>query len=244
MRTRGEPGFMDIFFQLEALRESLAARRQLPHLVVLSGRTTRLPLIRQMTAEYLRVPLHRVRVVGDLLPESIRGPDSADMDKLAVVHGAHRVRYGDPVRFHPLEEVAAFRRYVGVLMETPSGFRLNRVLASPGESHPKTVSVSVGPRGTVLLGHSFRESGGGAEVTAVITNTGREAKEVEVDLLNDHDVDMKKTPRNEGVFLTERVPGGSDLIVDNFSDTGLIDREPEGFLREIVGRNRDDWDRG
>ncbi len=244
MRTRGEPGFMDIFFQLEALRESLAARRQLPHLVVLSGRTTRLPLIRQMTAEYLRVPLHRVRVVGDLLPESIRGPDSADMDKLAVVHGAHRVRFGDPVRFHPLEEVHAFRRYVGVLMETPSGFRLNRVLASPGESHPKTVSVSVGPRGTVLLGHSFRESGGGAEVTAVITNTTQEAKEVEVDLLNDHDVDMKKTPRNEGVFLTERVPGGSDLIVDNFSDTGLIDREPEGFLREIVNRNRDDWDRG
>ena len=37
---------------------------------------------------------------------------------------------------------------------------------------------------------------------------------------------MKRSQRNEGVFLTERVPGGADLIVDNFSDTGLIDREP------------------
>jgi hypothetical protein len=55
---------------------------------------------------------------------------------------------------------------------------------------------------------------------------------------------MKQTARSEGVFLTERVPGGSDLIVDNFSDTGLIDREPEGLLREIVNRNRAEWDKG
>ncbi len=244
MRTRGEPGFMDIFFQLEELRESLAARKQLPHLVILSGRTTRLPLIREMTAQSLRMPLHRVRAVGELLPASVRVPDHADMDKLAVVHGAHRVRFGDPIRFHPLEEEMAFRRYVGVVMETPGGFRLNRVLATPGESYPKTVTLAVGPRGTVLLGHAFRESGGGAEVTAVLTNPAPEQREVEVDLLNDHDVAMKRTPKGEGVFLTERVPGGSDLIVDNFSDTGLIDREPEGLLRDIVNRNRAEWDRG
>jgi hypothetical protein len=183
-------------------------------------------------------------MVGELLPESVRGPDHADMDKLAVVHGAHRVRFGEPIRFHPLEEDNAFRRYAGILMETPSGFRLNRVLATPGESHPKTATLTVGPRGTVLLGHSFRETGGGAEVTAVITNTVAESREVEVDLLNDHDVVMKASPRNEGVFLTERVPGGSDLIVDNFSDTGLIDCEPEGLLREIVNRNRSEWDKG
>jgi hypothetical protein len=166
------------------------------------------------------------------------------MDKLAVVHGAHRVRFGEPIRFHPLEEVNAFRRYVGVLTETPSGFRVSRVLAAPGDSHPKTVSLPVGPRGTVLLGHSFRQSGGVAEVSAVLTNTTSEAREVEIDLLNDHDVSMKETPRSAGVFLTERVPGGSDLIVDNFSDTGLIDREPEGLLREIVNRNRAEWDKG
>jgi hypothetical protein len=244
MRTRGEPGFMDIFFQLEGLRESLSGRRQLPHLVILSGRTTRLPLIREMTAEYLRMPLHRVRMVGELLPVSVRGPDHADMDKLAVVHGAHRVRFGDPIRFHPLEETNSFRRYVGVLTETPSGFRVSRVLAAPGDSHPKTVAVQVGPRATVLLGHSFRQSGGVAEVSAVLTNSTSESREVEVDLINDHDVTMKKTPRTEGVFLTERVPGGSDLIVDNFSDTGLIDREPEGLIREIVNRNRAEWDKG
>jgi hypothetical protein len=244
MRTRGEPGFMDIFFQLEGLRESLAGKRQLPHLVILSGRTTRLPLIREMTAQYLRMPQHRVRMVGDLLPESVRGPDHADMDKLAVVHGAHRVRFGDPIRFHPLEEVNAFRRFVGILTETPSGFRMSRVLASPEESHPKSVNLMVGPRATVLLGHSFRQADGVAEVSAVITNTGSEAREVEVDLLNDHDVEMKRSPRTEGVFLTERVPGGSDLIVDNFSDTGMIDREPDGLLREIVNRNRSEWDKG
>lgn len=242
-RTRGEPGFMDIFFHLEDLRESLAGRRQLPHLVILSGRTTRLPLIREWTAKHLRMPLHRVRQVGELLPESVRGPDHADMDKLAVVQGAHRVRYGEPIRFHPLEEVNAFRRYVGVLMETPAGFRLHRVLATPRESCPKTVTLPVGPRATVLLGHSFREAGGGAEVTAVLTNTSIEPHEVEVDLLNDHDVAMKRSARTEGVYLTERIPGGADLIVDNFSDTGLIDREPEGLLRDIVARNRSEWDR-
>jgi hypothetical protein len=244
MRTRGEPGFMDIFFQLEGLRDSLTSRRQLPHLVILSGRTTRLPLIREMTAEHLRMPLHRVRLVGELLPESVRGPDHADMDKLAVVHGAHRVRFGDPIRFHPLEEVNSFRRFVGILTETPSGFRVNRLLAAPGDSHPRTVTVPVGPRATVLLGHSFRQSGGVAEVSAVLTNSTSEARDVEVDLLNDHDLAMKQTGRNEGVFLTERVPGGSDLIVDNFSDTGLIDHEPEGLIKEIVNRNRAEWDKG
>jgi hypothetical protein len=213
-------------------------------LVILSGRTTRLPLIREMTARYLRMPLHRVRLVGELLPQSVRGPDHADMDKLAVVHGAHRVRFGDPIRFHPLEEENAFRRYVGVLTETPSGFRVSRVLATPGDSHPKTVNLTVSPRGTVLLGHSFRESGGVAEVSAVLTNSTSSAREVEVTLLNDNDVSMPPGPRNEGVILTERVPGGSDLIVDNFSDTGLIDHEPEGLIRDIVLRNRSEWDKG
>jgi hypothetical protein len=244
MRTRGEPGFMDIFFQLEDLRDSVAARRQLPHLVILSGRTTRLPMIREMTAQCLHLPLHRVRLVGELLPEDVRGPDHADMDKLAVVHGAHRVRFGDPIRFHAMEDSNIFRRYVGLLMETPAGFRLNRVLAFPGETQPKTVRVPIGPQATVTLGHSFREAGGRSEVSAVLTNTSPEMREVEIDLLNDHDAALKKTSKSEGVFLTERVPGGTDLIVDNFSDTGLIDREPEGFLREIVRRNRTEWDRG
>jgi hypothetical protein len=244
MRTRGEPGFMDIFFQLEDLRDSVAARRQLPHLVILSGRTTRLPLIREMTAHFLHLPLHRVRLVGELLPESVRGPDHADMDKLAVVHGAHRVRFGDPIRFHALEELHTFRRYVGQLVETPAGFRLNRVLAVPGETHPKSVRVSIGPHGTIVLGHSFRESGGRSEVTGVLTNTGPEPREVEIDLLNDHDVGLKKSSRSNAVFLTERIPGGTDLIVDNFSDTGRIDLEPEGFLRDIVLRNRNEWDKG
>jgi hypothetical protein len=184
-----------------------------------------------------------VRLVSELLPEAVRGPDHADMDKLAVVHGAHRVRFGDPIRFHALEGDNTFRRYVGVLMETPAGFRLNRVLAVPGESRPKTVTLGIAPHAAVVLGHSFREAGGRSEVTAVLTNSSPDAREVELDLLNDHDVVLKKTARSEGVFLTERIPGGTDLIVDNFSDTGLIDREPEGLLRDVVVRNRADWDK-
>ena len=55
---------------------------------------------------------------------------------------------------------------------------------------------------------------------------------------------MQPGPRNEGVILTERVPGGTDLIVDNFSDTCLIDHEPEGLIRDNVLRNRPEWDKG
>ncbi len=40
--TEGEPGFMDIFLYLGDLRSSLADRDQLPHLTILSGRSTRL----------------------------------------------------------------------------------------------------------------------------------------------------------------------------------------------------------
>jgi hypothetical protein len=37
------------------------------------------------------------------------------------------------------------------------------------------------------------------------------------------------------------VPGGNDIVVDNFHDTGRIDGEPDGFLRRIVLANRDSW---
>ena len=40
---------------------------------------------------------------------------------------------------------------------------------------------------------------------------------------------------------SEWVPGGNDIVVDNFHDTGRIDGEPDGFLRRIVLANRDSW---
>jgi hypothetical protein len=52
---------------------------------------------------------------------------------------------------------------------------------------------------------------------------------------------LRKTKDSAGVILTEWVPGGTSLIVDNFNDTGRIDREPEGFLRNIVCHQKDAW---
>ena len=48
---------------------------------------------------------------------------------------------------------------------------------------------------------------------------------------------------HEWVSLSEWVPGGDDLIVDNFNDTGRIDGEPDGFLERIVRQNLEAWKR-
>jgi len=53
IRTNGEPGFMDIFSYLGDMKDSLIARNLQPHLILLSGRTTRLPFIKRMTAKHL-----------------------------------------------------------------------------------------------------------------------------------------------------------------------------------------------
>ena len=52
-----------------------------------------------------------------------------------------------------------------------------------------------------------------------------------LELLDDHTVRMAG---HEHVVFTEWVPGGTDIVVDNFNDTGRIDREPAGFLEGIV----------
>jgi hypothetical protein len=234
IKTRGEPGFMDIFYYLEELRESLAARNQLPHLIILSGRTTRLPFIKNMTARHMKMPLHRVRTLGELLPDILKSPDAVDMDKLAVVFGAHRVRFGDPIRFVQRPEEQKFKRFLGIVSETMTGLRLNRVLAEPGEACPKTVTVRVPANSTLLIGHSFRKEGGRAEVIASLASNDAQPREVEIDLENDYAVRIKRAKGHEKIILTEKVPGGTDIIVDNFNDTGRIDEEPEGWLRSLV----------
>src|SRR5690606_6638965 len=87
LETNGEPGFMDVFLYLEELRDSLAQSHRSPHAVVLSGRTTRLSFIEQMTAHALRLPLHRVRTLRQILPDALRVHGHHNMDKLAVVCG-------------------------------------------------------------------------------------------------------------------------------------------------------------
>lgn len=242
VKTHGEPGFMDIFFYLRELRQNLEEIGCLPHLVLLSGRTTRLPFIKNMTADSLGMPLHNVRTLDDLLPKSLRSPDHENMDKLAVVYGAHRLRFGDPIRFSFVPEEAVFNRFLGTLTETMTGgLRLNKLLIARGEPRPATRTVRVPPSSSILIGHSFREKDNLAQIVASISNSNNEPRDVEVDFHDDFSASMKRTRSSEGVTLTEWVPGGTSLIVDNFNDTGCIDCEPDGFLRSIVAATAAKW---
>ncbi len=242
IKTNGAPGFMDIFSYLREMRRSLSVRNLLPHLIILSGRTTRLPFIKQMTAQHLAVPLHRVRTLAELLPDSLKGPDHENMDKLAVVCGAHRLRYGDPIRFIPLPEESNFRRFIGTIAGTPAGgSRINKVLVKPGDSQPATCIVRVPAAGNLLIGHTFHADGERVEVIATLSNSTRVPRDVEIEIKDDYTVTMRKSKDSAGIVITEWVPGGPSFIVDNFNDTGRIDREPERFLRNIVCHQLDQW---
>ena len=52
---------------------------------------------------------------------------------------------------------------------------------------------------------------------------------------------MKRGKNAEGVIYTEWVSGGAGDIRDNFNDTGRIDCEPNGFIKQIVMSNQEDW---
>jgi hypothetical protein len=237
--TEGEPGFMDIFHYLGDLRSSLADRGQLPHLTILSGRSTRLEFIRDLAAVHLKMPPHRIRTLKQILPESLKIPDYENLDKLAVVRGAQRFRFGDDIRFITLPEEPVFKRFIGTVRDCPNGLELNpaMILARPGDSRPRTITLDIGPR-DVRIGNAFRENSP-AEVLATFSNTSRNlTHRVTIDILDDHTVRMAK---HEKVLFTEWVPGGTDIIVDNFNDTGRIDREPDGLIERIIRKNKDEW---
>lgn len=238
LETNGEPGFMDVFAYLEELQGSLAEQDRAPHLCVLSGRTSRLGFIRRLAAEHLGLPLHRVRRLTEVLPPALRLQGHENMDKLAVVCGAQRFRFGDHIRFSALPDAPIFNRYLGTVRETPAGLKLNRIHIRPGDVRPLTIDLAVEPARDVRIGHAFREDGV-AQVVANLSNLSEtEAFEVALDVLDDYTVSM---PEHPSLVLTEWVPGGTDIIVDNFCDTGRIDTEPEGFLRRIVERDADRW---
>ena len=238
LETNGEPGFMDIFLYLEELQKSLKAKGRAPHVVVLSGRSTRMPFIRYQTAKHLGLPLHRIRTLSEILPDSLKLHNHENMDKLAVVLGAQRFRFGDHIRFVALDDEPIFNRFIGTVRETPNGLKLNRVLVEPGDARPRTITVSVDPEKAVRIGHAFR-SDSVAQVIANLSNKSRNQRhEVKIKLLDDFSVEMRP---HEDILLTEWVPGGNDIIVDNFNDTGEIDCEPENFLTHIVTRNDADW---
>ncbi|MEW6741939.1 MAG: hypothetical protein AB1486_04190 [Planctomycetota bacterium] len=237
METNGEPGFMDIFLYLRELRWSLEAKKRAPHLVVLSGRSTRLPCIKELVAAHLGMPWHRIRTLHELLPDSLKTLGHENMDKLAVVCGAQRFRFGDHIRFVSLPEEPIFNRTIGTVRETPTGLKLNKVFIKPGDSKPRSITVAVEPSRDVRIGHSFREDGM-AQVIANVSNISAKRHEVNLEIQDDYSVTMRKHPE---VVLWEWVPGGADIIVDNFNDTGRIDGEPEGFLRRIVIATKNDW---
>lgn len=240
--TNGEPGFMDIFVYLSELAAQCRRQDREINLVILSGRTTRLPFIREFTCEALGVPWHRIRTVGDLLPDGLKTPDHVDMDKLAVVYGGHLFRNGGPIRFSFSAPVQAehFQRVIGIVSDTPGGTKLGKVLVSPGDPAPRTITLKVPANGRIRIGQAFRADAE-VEMLGVLHNSTGEEKEVDIDIITDFHVEMKRSKKSEGVNYTEWVSGGASDIRDNFNDTGRIDCEPDGFIREIVMSNQEEW---
>jgi hypothetical protein len=117
---------------------------------------------------------------------------------------------------------------------------MHQVLVEPGAAQPRTCKLRLLPHSALQIGHAFRETGSRPEVIATVENLTAEVREVEIDLVNDYRVEMTRGRKAEGVRLTEHFAGGNQ-IVDNFNDTGRIDREPEGLLRDIVLGNVADW---
>ena len=91
------------------------------------------------------LPLHRIRTLAELLPDSLKGPEHANADKLAVVHGADRCRFGNPILFSTLPEEPVFKRYLGTVVATQGGMQLDAVLVHRGQKRPASVTVSVPP---------------------------------------------------------------------------------------------------
>lgn len=240
--TNGEPGFMDIFVYLSELASQCRRQGREINLVILSGRTTRLPFIREFACEALRVPWHRIRTVGDLFPEGLKTSDHADMDKLAVVYGGHLFRNGGPIRFSFSAPVQAehFQRVIGIVSDTPSGTKIGKAFVAPGDPAPRTITVKVPANGRIRIGQAFRPDAE-VEMIGILQNSTGLEKEVDIDIIADFHVEMKRGKKSEGVTYTEWVSGGAAEIRDNFNDTGRIDSEPEGFIRSIVTSNSDEW---
>ena len=229
MESRGEPGFMDIFFDLEELQRGLVKTGQQAHLVLLSGRTSRLPFFRQLTAKHLGLPLHRVRLLQELLPPSMHNADTANIDKLAVVHGAPASSSG--IRFADgAPRGADLQAFPGRDPADAHGHALGQgqILIRPGEQHKQTRTIRMAPTASMLLGHGYREDSNRVEAIATLSNRTPQWKEVDVTFETDYHVQLTSNRQSEGVSLTERVSGGAENIVDNFNDTGRIDKNPPG----------------
>jgi hypothetical protein len=230
--SNNEPGFMDIFLYLDELSWSLGAKNRLPHLVVLSGRTARLPFIRDFAANHLHLPLHRVQTLEELWPRGMAQLNYENMNKLAVVCGAQRFYFDGRIRFFARPDERIFNRFIGPIMDTPGGLKLRDILIRQGDPRPRTIAIEVVQGRSERIGHAFREDGL-VQILATVTNRSDRPKQVQLQVEDDFTVRLK-TPDEDLVFIPW-VPGGVDVIVDNFNDTGDIDGHPtQGFITNHV----------
>lgn len=237
----GRAGFADILKRLGDMIRSLRHRNKTPHLVVLSGRTTRLKFIRDAVQQATDLPPHRVRTLAETLPLTSR--DYAEIEKLAVVLGAHRMRCGGNLTFTKVSPDQKFHQCVGFVEPTAHGPRLGKkaIICKPGESAPKTVKVTLPPRCNRQIGWSFDEDGT-AEVIGTISSDHEQRRNATITLHEDLTVDIRGE-QGELIVFEDCVPGGEDLIADNFNDSGRIDQESpkSGFISELISRNQSRW---
>jgi hypothetical protein len=148
--------------------------------------------------------------------------------------------FGDNIRFFSLPDEQIFNRYIRTIMETPEGLKLQEIHIHQGESRPRTVSLQIDSTRTIRLGPAFREDGL-VQILATVENRSGGPKQVHLPVEDDFTVQLK-TP-DEGILFVEWVPGGADVIVDNFNDTGDIDGLPKNLIRDHILRSvaQDQW---
>jgi hypothetical protein len=231
IKTQGEMGFMDIFVYLKELRDYLEREnKRLPNQVILSGRTSKMPFIREFTIESLKIPSHRVRALDEFWLENMRSQTHTDISKMAVVLGVHRFRSATNIRFGYKESDPVFNHYIGKVISAIGGYQFATVFICPGTTRPASFTIDIPKRGNVMLGHSFRTNGQ-IEVLATIISKSDEKETVELFFEDDFTITIKD---KQNIFFTETVAGGNESFADNFCDTGQLDEHPKGFMTEII----------
>ena len=175
------------------------------------------------------------------MPPELHDLDNDNIDKLAVVYGAHRYRYGDPIRFHmvPCDPIVS-TRFIGTTQATPRGFSFNRLFVKVGDSYPITKSIVIGGNQEIKFGRGMLEKGI-VETIAILVNRSDKNQTVKIDFVNDNQIRINQEDNNNDLFLTEWFPGGLDEIIDNYNDTGRIDQQPNGFIKSIISPSLSRW---
>ncbi len=233
IEPRGGAKFLDTFLYLRDLYESSARVGKQPHLVVLSGRTSRLPFIKKFALRYLPLPWHRVRTLKELLPFASWEPNEYEnMDKVAVVKGAHCFGQTDRIRFFHKENLEeSFSQYLGVMKNTFSGQKIHpqQVFIRPGDPKPQEFKLQIPAQSTISLGTSFEIEGPAFQI-AQLTNEKSQEETVTLRVGGSYSLELLSS---KGLISLSQAAFES-TISDNFQDSGKIDLSPPAFLASIV----------